>query len=217
MAIRFRQSDARSMGRNSSGVRGIKLRKGDSVVGMAVADESATLLTICADGIGKRTPFGPNAVGADTDPANEADDVKSNFSYRTQTRGGFGLRDIEVRKRQTRVIGIVSVNEDDEMMMLTTGGKVQRVKITQIPINGRNTKGVRIMKVDANDQLVAINRIPPEQIVEEQAAAESVAADSIAADSVAADSAAAGNAAAGNDAAGNAAAPENGADGGPSA
>ena len=206
MAIRFRQSDARSMGRNSSGVRGIKLRKGDSVVGMAVADESATLLTICADGIGKRTPFGPNAVGADTDPANEADDVKSNFSYRTQTRGGFGLRDIEVRKRQTRVIGIVSVNEDDEMMMLTTGGKVQRVKITQIPINGRNTKGVRIMKVDANDQLVAINRIPPEQIVEEQAAAESVAADS-----AASDSAAAGNAAAGNDADGN------DADGGPSA
>ena len=93
------------------------------------------------------------------------------------------------------------------MMMLTTGGKVQRVKITQIPINGRNTKGVRIMKVDANDQLVAINRIPPEQIVEEQAAADSVAADSVAADS----------AAAGNAAAGNAAAPENGADGGPSA
>ena len=60
MAIRFKQSDARPMGRNSSGVKGIRLAAGDSVVGMVVADPEATLLTVCANGYGKRTPFGPN-------------------------------------------------------------------------------------------------------------------------------------------------------------
>lgn len=195
MAIRFRQSDARSMGRNSSGVRGIHLHKGDSVVGMVIADEKATLLTICADGIGKRTPFGPNSPVNETagetagetggentasdsasdtgdtanDTANDTDDVKSRRSYRVQSRGGYGLRDIIAGKRQSQVIGIVSVNDDDEMVMITSRGKIQRVAVSQIPILGRNTRGVRIMKVDTNDQLVAINRIPPEeQNIEEQ-------------------------------------------------
>ncbi len=73
MAIRFKQSDARPMGRNSSGVKGIKLAGGDSVVGMVVADPDATLLTVCANGYGKRTPFGPNLGGPDEEILDQED------------------------------------------------------------------------------------------------------------------------------------------------
>ena len=133
MAIRFKQSDARPMGRNSSGVKGIKLAGDDSVVGMVVANPDATLLTVCAHGYGKRTPFGPNMeAGPDEELPERAsdDDVRcrcragrnvgpeggeeaegheesSQRSYRTQRRGGKGLRDIKTTERNGPVVGIV--------------------------------------------------------------------------------------------------------------
>jgi DNA gyrase subunit A len=97
MAIRFSEADARPMGRNSSGVKGISLTKGDALVGMVVADADATLLTACENGYGKRTPFGPNAAAGEAASAVEEpseDEASRGFRYRTQNRGGKGLRDI---------------------------------------------------------------------------------------------------------------------------
>jgi DNA gyrase subunit A len=202
MAIRFRQSDVRPMGRNASGVKGISLIPNDHVVGMVVADPQATLLTVCARGYGKRTPFGPNqpasspawppgltagpaASGAEgrpeEDEGNIFDDVppddagdeesdedsgeghSSQHSYRTQHRGGKGLRDIKTTDRNGPVIAVVRVDDQDELMMITARGKIQRVRASDVSIIGRNTQGVRIMSLDDDDALVAVKCVPREE------------------------------------------------------
>ncbi|MCE9604885.1 MAG: DNA gyrase subunit A [Planctomycetia bacterium] len=186
MAIRFDQADARSMGRNTSGVKGIKLSKGQTVIGMVVADPEATLLTACANGYGKRTPFGANdpltgtrveseepvegdVAEADlpeppvADDAGE-DDESSAQRYRTQHRGGKGVRDIKTTPRNGPVVGIVGVYETDELLMITAGGKIQRITAKSVSEIGRNTQGVRIMSLDEGDTLAAVVRVPPEEI-----------------------------------------------------
>ena len=176
MAIRFRESDARAMGRNASGVKGINLIGDDKVIGMVVADPDACLLTVCENGYGKRTPFGPNspAEGADA-PATEAqpdtdqpaaeteeNGNSSQRSYRTQKRGGKGLRDIKTTKRNGPVVGIVRIYDEDELLMITARGKLQRIAANEISIVGRNTQGVRVMNLDQDDTLVAAKRVPHE-------------------------------------------------------
>ena len=189
MAIRFKQSDARPMGRNSSGVKGIKLVGDDSVVGMVVADPEATLLTVCAHGYGKRTPFGPNleaefdeelpehdeasrttSRNAEPEPAEhdehegeEGERPDSQRSYRTQRRGGKGLRDIKTTERNGPVVGIVRVSDEDELLMMTARGKIQRIAVSDVSIIGRNTQGVKIMSLDDDDTLVAVKRVPQEE------------------------------------------------------
>jgi DNA gyrase subunit A len=168
------------MGRNTSGVKGVSLGKGDTLVGMVVADPDATLLTACQLGYGKRTPFGPNAaappegeVPDDNEPPTgepasaggetEEEGSSSSFRYRTQRRGGKGLRDIKTTDRNGPVIGIVPVNDDDELMMMTARGKIQRVKVSDFNTIGRNTQGVRIMSLEEGDTLAAIVRVPREE------------------------------------------------------
>ena len=168
MAIRFRESDARPMGRNTSGVKGISLVGDDRVVGMVVADPEATLLTICENGYGKRTKFGPNLNDGDDD-ASEEESSSSSARYRTQKRGGKGLRDIRTSARNGKVIGIARVNDQDEIFMMTAKGKLQRIKAGDISVIGRNTQGVRIMNVDDDDSLVAVVRVPPEEAAEDEA------------------------------------------------
>ncbi len=167
MAIRFSEADARPMGRNTSGVKGIKLAKGDALVGMVVADPDATLLTSCENGYGKRTPFGPNYTEGEPASAggeeSEEEGSSSSFRYRTQNRGGKGLRDIKTTDRNGSVIGIVRVDDTDELMMMTARGKIQRVKVSDLNPIGRNTQGVRIMTLDEGDALAAVVRVPPEE------------------------------------------------------
>ena len=163
MAIRFSESDARPMGRNTSGVKGITLSAGDEVVGMRVADPSATLLTVCEHGYGKRTPFGPN-VG----DATEEEDASSSARYRTQKRGGKGLRDIKTTERNGKVIGISSVNDEDELLLMTAKGKIQRIKCAEISTIGRNTQGVRIMRLKDDDTLATIVRVPRDELENEE-------------------------------------------------
>ncbi len=205
MAIRFSETDARPMGRNTSGVKGISLAGGGEVVGMVVADPAATLLTVCEKGYGKRTNFGPNeepevrgqesGVSADeiregeapAEPLDEedvplADDTQalkdairegepeeentegpSGQRYRTQRRGGKGLRDIKTTERNGPVVGIVRVDDRDEVLMMTARGKLQRIAAADISVIGRNTQGVRIMSLDEGDTLVAVVRVPPEE------------------------------------------------------
>jgi len=190
MAIRFNEADARPMGRNTSGVKGITLSKEDHLVGMVVADPEATLLTACALGYGKRTPFGPNAMpededsgdaatapgsaGSSSDDEAEGESSSSGFRYRTQRRGGKGLRDIKTTDRNGPVIGIVPVNDDDELMMMTARGKIQRVKVSDFNPIGRNTQGVRIMSLEEGDTLAAIVCVPKEEREEAEEPAESV-------------------------------------------
>ncbi len=178
MAIRFPESHARPMGRNTSGVKGISLKRGDEVVGMVVADPTATLLTACEFGYGKRTSFGPGdeLAGKDIelpdDELNEdgtprevaevveppepeetgdSDDISSSNRYRAQRRGGKGVIDIKTTKRNGRVIGITPVTDEDELMMMTSRGKIQRVAAKDVSVIGRNTQGVRIMSMDEGD------------------------------------------------------------------
>jgi DNA gyrase subunit A len=170
MAIRFKQSDARSMGRNSSGVKGIRLVGDDRVVGMVVANPEAALLTACANGYGKRTLFGPNLAeeppGEVSEPETEETENGTSYSsqrcYRTQRRGGKGLRDIKTAPRNGPVIGICRVTDHDELLMITARGKIQRVRAAEISIVGRNTQGVTIMNLDQDDTLVAVKRVPQE-------------------------------------------------------
>jgi DNA gyrase subunit A len=190
MAIRFRQSDARPMGRNTSGVKGINLTSGDELVGMVVAEPETTLLTVCRNGYGKRTPFGPNspvvegeeqALPADEAPVEEPSALEeqstieepsaedeggeeggSGRRYRTQRRGGKGLRDIKTTERNGPVVSVVTVSDDDEVLLMTARGKIQRVKANDISVIGRNTQGVKIMTLDEDDALAAAVRVPRE-------------------------------------------------------
>ena len=182
MAIRFDQADARSMGRNTSGVKGIKLSKGQTVVGMVVADPEATLLTACTNGYGKRTPFGPNdpltGTRVESEEAEEIeaaaevalpeepaeDDESSAARYRTQRRGGKGIRDIKTTERNGPVVNIVAVRDSDELLMITAGGKIQRIAAKDVSVIGRNTQGVRIMSLDEGDTLAAVVRVPPDDL-----------------------------------------------------
>ncbi|MGH7139819.1 MAG: DNA gyrase C-terminal beta-propeller domain-containing protein, partial [Pirellulales bacterium] len=198
MAVRFRQSDARPMGRNTSGVKGINLTSGDELVGMVVAEPDCTLLTVCRNGYGKRTPFGPNspvvegeeqalpaegeaALPADEAPVEEAevaveepsaeeeggDEGGSSRRYRTQRRGGKGLRDIKTTDRNGPVVSVVTVSDDDEILLMTARGKIQRVAASEISVIGRNTQGVRIMTLDEDDGVAGVVRVPREERGEE--------------------------------------------------
>ncbi|MEM6468968.1 MAG: DNA gyrase subunit A [Planctomycetota bacterium] len=174
MAIRFRESDARPMGRNTSGVKGISLVGDDTVVGMVVAEPEATLLTVCENGFGKRTPFGPNANaaeeasaadenGSSSEAENGSENGSSSARYRTQNRGGKGLRDIKTSDRNGKVIAIARVDDADEIFLMTGKGKIQRIAARDINVIGRNTQGVRIMNIDGDDTLIAAVRVPPEE------------------------------------------------------
>jgi len=190
MSIRFSHHDARPMGRPAHGVRGISLTEGDAVAGMVVADPEMTLLTVCEKGYGKRTPFGPpvlspeeEALEAEAPPEAESEEEPAESStdeaepgegeeggeaapgytgnqrYRRQKRGGKGLRDIRTN-RNGKVVDIVSVADDDEVIMITARGKIQRVRASDISQIGRNTQGVRIIRLDEGDSLVSLARIP---------------------------------------------------------
>ena len=164
MAIRFSESDARPMGRNTSGVKGISIKGDDEVVGMVVADPQATLLTATENGYGKRTNFGVNsAADEEEESAEEESAVEESAStarYRTQRRGGKGVRDIKTTDRNGQVIGIARVDDDDEILMMTARGKIQRIAAKDISVIGRNTQGVRIMSLDEEDKLAAVVRVP---------------------------------------------------------
>ncbi len=143
MMIRFDEKQVRSMGRASRGVVGIKLRSKDSVVGMVIAEEKAALLTVCENGYGKRT-------GLD--------------SYRTQNRGGIGLINIKTTKRNGKVVALKAVQYADELMMITAKGIIIRTGLDQIRSIGRNTQGVRLIKLKTGDKLVAAEKIVSESV-----------------------------------------------------
>jgi DNA gyrase subunit A len=188
MAIRFDEADARSMGRNTRGVKGINLVGEDEVVGMVVADPAGYLLTVCENGYGKRTPFGANVAGVEAEeeeteeappsqPVDEAaaegengEDERSAMRYRKQRRGGKGVRDIRTSDRNGHVVGICAVNDSDDIMLITSQGMVNRTHVSEIRIVGRNTQGVRVMNLNEGDKIASLAKVAREE--EEAAPAE---------------------------------------------
>jgi DNA gyrase subunit A len=141
-AIRFSETQVRPMGRTACGVRGIKLKGDDYVVGMEVARQDRTLLTVTANGYGKRTRF---------------------YEYRRQARGGMGVIDIKTIPRNGPVIGICEVKDTDEVVMITESGMVIRCPAQSISIIGRNTQGVRLIKLKEGDKVVDAAPIATEE------------------------------------------------------
>jgi DNA gyrase subunit A len=185
MAIRFDETQARPMGRNTYGVKGINLQDGDEVVGMVVTDPDGYLLTVCENGYGKRTPFGANTAGGEpaeaeaeteteveepseepaaegTEEEGEAAPDRSGMRYRKQRRGGKGLRDIRTSERNGPVIGVLSVRDGDDIMLITTQGMVNRTHVDEIRVIGRNTQGVRIMNLNEGDKIASIAKVARE-------------------------------------------------------
>jgi DNA gyrase subunit A len=138
MAIRFEERDVRSMGRTAYGVRGIALRPGDEVVAMEVVEGSGDVLTVTAAGYGKRTSL---------------------EEYRLQGRGGYGIINIQASERNGEVVGVTLVQEDNQVMIITQQGKVIRMAVAPLRRIGRNTQGVRLIRLDEEDRVEAIARL----------------------------------------------------------
>ena len=142
MAICFDEKQARSMGRASRGVKGIRLRQKDQVVDMVIAESGGSLLTICENGYGKRTIL---------------------ENYRPQGRGGTGLKNIKTSDRNGKVVAMKAVSASDEIMLITANGIIIRTGLDQLRSIGRNTQGVRLIKLRPGDKLVAVAKIVAEE------------------------------------------------------
>jgi len=142
LAIRFRESDTRVMGRVAEGVRGIRLGEDDRVVGMVViARDEATLLVVSESGMGKRS---------------EID------AYRLQGRGGKGVINLKTTERTGKVVAIKSVVPGDQLMVITRNGVINRQRIDEIRVIGRATQGVRLVNLDEDDSVMDVARVIPE-------------------------------------------------------
>ena len=134
-AIRFRESDVRTMGRNAAGVRGITLDEGDAVVAVDVVTADTTLLAVAEKGYGKRTALD---------------------EYRITNRGGKGIITMNVTDKVGRVVGVRMVREGDDIMLITDGGKVIRMPVRDISVIGRNTQGVRLIGLEEGEKVVGV-------------------------------------------------------------
>jgi DNA gyrase subunit A len=138
MSIRFDENDVRSMGRTAYGVRGVSLRDGDDVVAMEVIDGTEDILTVTAQGYGKRTSL---------------------EEYRLQGRGGYGIINIQTSDRNGEVVGVTRAGEDNQVMIITQQGKVIRMAVAPLRRIGRNTQGVRLIRLDEGDRVIAVARL----------------------------------------------------------
>ncbi|MBI4824256.1 MAG: DNA gyrase subunit A, partial [Nitrospirae bacterium] len=138
ISIRFNEEDVRTVGRTARGVRGIRLRKDDEVVSAEVVEEKTALLTVTEKGIGKRSNI---------------------EEYPVQGRGGFGVISIKLTQKSGKAVGLMQVREDDEVVMITNSGKLIRTRAGDISLHGRNTQGVKLMDVEADDRIVSMGKI----------------------------------------------------------
>lgn len=135
LCIRFKETDARAMGRTTRGVKAIELNEGDCVVSAVVADAQRAVLAVTENGYGKRT---------------ELDE------YRIQTRGGKGIFTYKITEKTGKLIGLVSAPEDSDLMLITSDGVVIRMHVDEISMFGRQTQGVRLMKLADNVKTVSV-------------------------------------------------------------
>jgi DNA gyrase subunit A len=162
MSIRFSESDVRSMGRSAAGVKGITLENEDRVVALAVVVSQSALLVAGENGIGKRTSF-------------EEYLVHSEQGDRKQSRGGKGRITMKVTEKTGGVIGALTVKDADEIMLITVAGQMVRTRVSDIREAGRNTQGVKLIDLDAQDKLQAIAPVISEEKEEVNAEGEPAA------------------------------------------
>ncbi len=144
--IMFEGTDVRPMGRTARGVRAINLAEGDEVIGATVPQEDEQILTATENGLGKRTPI---------------------EAFRAQRRGGKGLRIYKLTEKTGNVIGIASVKQDDELLLITSQGIIIRIQVAQISSVGRNAQGVKLINVPDGVQVVCMEKVK-EDIIDDQ-------------------------------------------------
>jgi DNA gyrase subunit A len=137
-AIRFNAGDIREIGRSGKGVRGIRLRPKDKLVGMEVLTNADSLMTVTTKGFGKRTVL---------------------KEYRAQSRGGLGMINIKTTERNGEVVSVKAVSDQDELMIITTSGNIIRMELKNFKAVGRNAQGVRMIKVDEKDFVGGVARV----------------------------------------------------------
>jgi DNA gyrase subunit A len=138
LSIRFSETDVREIGRAGKGVIGIRLDEGNEVVGMEIVRDDSTILTVTEKGYGKRSTL---------------------EDYRSQGRGGKGIITIKITEKNGRVTGMAQVSEEDEIILITTNGKVLRIRAKDISVQGRNTQGVRLFDIGEGDKVVSFARV----------------------------------------------------------
>jgi DNA gyrase subunit A len=138
LSIRFNEEDVRYMGRTAKGVRGIKLTKGDEVVSAEVAGEKTAILTVTQKGFGKRSRVS---------------------DYPLQSRGGKGVIAIKLTARGGKAVSLMQVRDEDEVVMITSSGKLIRTLAGRISLLGRNTQGVKLMDVGEEDKIVSVGKV----------------------------------------------------------
>ncbi len=136
-AVRFKETDVRCMGRQAAGVRGISLQKGQAVVGLLIVRPDGAILTATENGYGKRTPVA---------------------EYRMTNRGAQGVISISVSERNGQVIGAIQVSDSDEVLLINNQGGLVRIPADQISVVGRNTQGVRLIRLSSDEKLVGLQR-----------------------------------------------------------
>jgi DNA gyrase subunit A len=134
MAIRFPEADVRDMGRAAYGVYGMDLDKGDYIVGMEIVSDKELILSVTEKGYGKRTAI---------------------TEYRQQSRAGKGVINVKTVERNGKVVGVLSVTEESEVMLISQQGKIARLDSSTIRESGRSAQGVRLINLDEGDQLAA--------------------------------------------------------------
>ena len=137
-AIRFNEKQVRDMGRTASGVRGIRLSKKDEVIAVEIVDPKATVLTVTSQGFGKKSKFS---------------------DYRIQSRGGKGIINTKVTSKNGYVVNVLTVTDDDEIIVVTGRSQVVRFPVNQIRTVGRNTQGVRVIKLEAKDAVASAMKV----------------------------------------------------------
>ena len=142
MAIRFNEKDVRDMGRTSTGVRGINLSKDDIVIGSIVVKRTATLLVVTDKGFGKRSDLS---------------------DYRITRRAGKGIITVKTGEKNGNMIAMMEVNDNDELVIITNNGMIIRQGVNMIRVMGRNTQGVRLIRLNEGDSIADIARVAPEE------------------------------------------------------
>ncbi len=138
-AIRFNEDEIRPMGRSARGVTGIRFgEEDDQVIGLEVIDAESTILTVCENGYGKRSPLD---------------------EYRQQTRGGKGIYTIKLSERNGLVVSILQVADTDDVMIMTTGGKIVRFNVQELGVISRHTQGVRLINVDEGEKVIGVCKV----------------------------------------------------------
>lgn len=151
MAICFSESDVRVMGRDAAGVRGIALSEGDYVVGAGIAEEGKQLLTVTELGYGKRTEIA------------EYMRLGENGQRSPQLRGGKGLKNYNLTAKTGRVAGVAVVGDDDDVMLIESGGVLIRMAVSDINIYKRDTQGVILMRLEEGGRVISLDPVEKEE------------------------------------------------------